>query len=61
MTNATTSIATLNGGTPRPNKVKCPACGSKMVDSSPNLILTSNPAQLNVNCTKCNYKGYRRI
>ena len=44
---------------PRKNGIACPECGSELEDSDPHSTLASNPPQKNVNCTKCDYKGYR--
>jgi hypothetical protein len=41
------------------NGIACPKCGEEMFDSNPMTILTSMPAQKNVNCSKCDYVGYR--
>ena len=46
---------------PEPNGIKCPKCGEELMDTYPNMILTSNPAQKNVHCPKCDHKGYRFI
>jgi hypothetical protein len=40
------------------NGLACPKCNSELYDSD-NSILTSMPAQKNVHCSKCDYKGYR--
>lgn len=44
---------------PRLNGIACPKCGAELYDSNPMMILTSMPAQKNVHCSKCDYKGYR--
>lgn len=41
------------------NGIACPECGEELMDSNPMEILTSFPAQKNVHCSKCSYKGYR--
>ena len=46
-------------GNPRKNRIECPKCGEELLDSTPNIILTSNPPKLNIHCEKCNYRGYR--
>lgn len=46
-------------GTPRPNGLACDKCGHELIDSSPNVMLASNPPQLNVHCPKCGFTGYR--
>jgi DNA-directed RNA polymerase subunit RPC12/RpoP len=44
---------------PRPNGIACPKCGKELMDTNPNMTLTSYPAQKNVHCPKCGYTGYR--
>ena len=63
ISNMTTSSSTYGypRTEPEPNGVKCPKCGEEMMDTYPNMILTSNPAQKNVHCPKCDHKGYRFI
>lgn len=46
---------------PKYNGLKCPKCNCKLMDTYPNTILTSNPAQKNVNCSQCDYTGYRFV
>jgi len=48
---------------PKLNGIACPKCGSELLDSQPNVTLTSNPAQKKTKCSseKCNYNGYRFI
>lgn len=46
-------------GTPRKNGIECPECGEELLDSSPNLVLTSYPPKLDIHCEKCNYRGTR--
>ena len=41
------------------NGIACPKCGEEMMDSNPMVVLTSYPPQKNVNCSKCDYVGYR--
>ncbi len=48
-------------GDPELNGVACPKCGEELYDSSPNIILTSSPAQKYIHCSKCGYKGTRFI
>ena len=45
--------------TSKSNGLACPKCGTELVDSSPNTVLTSNPPQKNVHCPTCEWKGYR--
>ena len=63
ISNMTTSSGTYTylGSNPQPNGVKCPKCGEELMDTYPNMILTSDPAQKNVHCPKCDHKGYRFI
>lgn len=46
---------------PRFNGIACPDCGNQLMDSSPNLVLTSIPPQTYVHCPygNCGYKGTR--
>lgn len=46
---------------PQLNGVACPKCGSELVDSHPNITLTSFPAKKNTACTNCDYIGFRFI
>jgi len=41
------------------NGIACPKCGEEMFDSRPMTTLASMPTQKNVNCSKCDYVGYR--
>lgn len=49
----------FNSNEPRPNGIACPNCAEELVDSNPMITLTSFPPKKNVNCTKCDYVGYR--
>jgi DNA-directed RNA polymerase subunit RPC12/RpoP len=40
------------------NGIACPNCNEELMDSD-NYILTSNPPQRNVKCTKCDFKSFR--
>lgn len=46
---------------PIPNGIACPKCGEEMLDTQPNVTLTSMPPKKNVGCSsdKCDYTGYR--
>jgi hypothetical protein len=57
------SSTRVNFTVPILNGIACPKCGSELLDSQPNVILTSNPAQKNTKCSseKCDYIGYRFI
>jgi hypothetical protein len=46
-------------GNPTPNGIACPNCWEELYDSQPNVTLTPHPAQKNVHCEGCGYKGYR--
>ncbi len=41
------------------NGIACPQCGKELLDSAPNVVLTSNPPQKNVKCEWCDFHGYR--
>jgi len=41
--------------------IACPKCGTEMINPSPNMVLTSNPPQINVLCPKCDHRGYAVI
>jgi hypothetical protein len=56
---AGSSQFSMNNNNPIPNGIACPKCGEELMDSNPMLTLTSFPAQKNVNCSKCDYVGYR--
>ena len=43
----------------RLNGIECPDCGKELYDTNPMVTLTSMPAQKNIHCNNCNYKGYR--
>ena len=44
---------------PHGNDIACPKCGKELWDSTPMMMLTSNPPQKNVHCPACGYRGYR--
>lgn len=44
--------------TPQPNGIACPNCGAELVDSD-QMIMDSYPAQKNIHCTGCGYRGRR--
>jgi DNA-directed RNA polymerase subunit RPC12/RpoP len=44
---------------PKPNGIACPNCGEELMDSHPMITLTSHPAQKNIHCPSCDYRGYR--
>ncbi len=41
------------------NGIACPECGSELVDTHPNVTLTSCPPRKNIGCESCDYTGYR--
>lgn len=43
---------------PHPNGLACPKCGDELWDSSPWVVLSSNPPMKNVHCPACGYQGY---
>jgi hypothetical protein len=43
----------------RPNGIACPECGQELVDPTPDIMLMSCPAQLDIKCMSCNFTGYR--
>jgi len=47
------------GSAPIPNGIACPKCGKELVDSTPNMVLATWPAQHRVHCPSCNYTGTR--
>ena len=53
----------VNFSAPQLNGVACPKCGSELLDSQPNAILTWSPPQKKTKCSseKCDYIGYRFI
>jgi hypothetical protein len=50
-----------NDNKPRLNGIECPNCGCELFDSSPMVILASNPPQKNIACNACGYTGYRVV
>ena len=46
---------------PHANGIACPApgCTGELWDSRPSITLTSYPAQKDVHCPTCGYRGYR--
>jgi DNA-directed RNA polymerase subunit RPC12/RpoP len=51
----------IYGSPPAKNGFKCTSCGSDMLDTHPDIILTSDPAQKNVHCESCGFRGYRIV
>jgi len=43
----------------RPNGIACEKCGKELLDTHPNMILTSLPPQKSVHCKGCGFKGTR--
>lgn len=44
---------------PAMNGLACPKCGSELKDTRPSMLLMSNPPQLDVDCLRCGFRGYR--
>jgi len=44
--------------TPR-NGIACPKCGEELIDTNPNEMLLSFPAQMRVACPACGWTGTR--
>lgn len=59
--NTSTTLWNSENDKPVKNGCICPNCGEELYDTNPSIILTSHPAQKNVHCNTCNYKGYRRV
>ena len=49
----------LYENTPKPNGIGCPQCGEELVDSMPNITLTSLPPKKDIHCPYCDFRGYR--
>jgi C4-type Zn-finger protein len=51
----------LMGQKPTPNGIACPKCGKELLDTQPNITLTSMPSKKNISCSsdKCDFTGYR--
>jgi len=43
------------------NGLHCPECGEELLDVHPNITLTMHPAQKEVECISCDYKGFRIV
>ena len=48
-------MARLHGTGPQPNGLACPLCGKELMDTSPSVMLPSNPP---LKCVKCFYCGW---
>lgn len=48
-------------GNPIKNGLACPKCGNELLDSTPNMTLTSMPPKKSIHCDKCEYKSYRIV
>jgi hypothetical protein len=53
------SYANFPYGPPVKNGIACDKCEEELLDTNPNLILTSYPPQKNVHCEGCGFRGYR--
>jgi C4-type Zn-finger protein len=51
----------MMGQSPVFNGIACPKCGEELLDTQPNVTLSSMPPQKNVGCSSknCDYTGYR--
>jgi len=52
------SILAMQNIYPKNNGIACPVCGKELQDTDGN-ILTSFPPRTAVNCSNCEYKGFR--
>ncbi len=41
------------------NGIACPQCGHELIDSSPDIVLTTYPPQTAIKCLVCDYSGNR--
>lgn len=57
--NAERRAAYQAASAPRPNGIACPECGTELLDSNPMVVLTTNPAKIQVRCQFCDYYGER--
>lgn len=48
----------LSNTYPKLNGIECPKCKSELMDSN-NSVLCSYPPKRKVQCSKCDYTGYR--
>lgn len=46
---------------PKFNGLPCPECKAELKDTRPLLVLTCIPPKKEVNCSQCDYTGYREI
>ena len=46
-------------GKPIKNGIACDKCEEELLDTNPNLILSTNPPKKNVHCEGCGFIGYR--
>ena len=57
--NAIRTSSCIDFNKPKKNGIECDTCGQELWDTNPNITLTSLPAQKNVHCEGCGFKGYR--
>lgn len=48
-----------SGGAKQPNGIACPRCGEELVDTMPQVQLTSIPPRKHVGCLSCGWTGTR--
>lgn len=48
-------------GKPHANNIACPQCGAELLDSNPGVTLASFPAQKEIHCDACGFRGYRIV
>ena len=53
------TIVTTYRDEPYYNGIECPECESELVDTGPDIELTSYPPRKTINCLRCQYTGYR--
>jgi hypothetical protein len=60
-TTSSTFYRGMMGQSPVYNGIACLKCGEELLDTQPNVTLSSMPPQKNVGCSskKCDYTGYR--
>lgn len=46
---------------PRLNGIACPQCGKELIDSNPNMVLTTHPPMTRIACLHCEYSGTRTV
>lgn len=41
------------------NGIECPKCGCELMDTNPNIVLSTIPPKKHIHCSNCDYKEYR--